>query len=150
MIQIFPDHLETAHWRPVSFAPTGNARGRRPIFSTEKIGLLLPEIDDDGCAPGMSIGDVRGDEVGHGVIRPATAQGSSEQGQGGKSPEPICDSLMVGQTLHQMARLVLLLIVFALLTGCVSEGPLTTEKHEPVAGEATPAPESGPRGGWAW
>gem|GEM_PF-1918585 len=49
-----------------------------------------------------------------------------------------------------MARLVLLLIVFALLTGCVSEGPLTTEKHEPVAGEATPAPESGPRGGWAW
>ena len=50
-----------------------------------------------------------------------------------------------------MARLVLLMIVLALLAGCVSEGPLTTdEKHEPVAGEATPAPESGPHGGWAW
>jgi len=49
-----------------------------------------------------------------------------------------------------MARLVLLLIVFVLLAGCVAEGPLETEKHEPVPGEATPAPESGPRGGWAW
>jgi len=49
-----------------------------------------------------------------------------------------------------MARLVLLLIVLALSTGCVVEGPLTTEKHEPVPGEATPAPESGPKGGWAW
>jgi hypothetical protein len=49
-----------------------------------------------------------------------------------------------------MARLVLLLFVLALLAGCVSEAPLTTETHEPVAGEATPAPESGPKGGWAW
>jgi uncharacterized protein YcfL len=50
-----------------------------------------------------------------------------------------------------MARLVLLLIVLALLAGCVSEEPiLSSDKHEPVPGEATPAPESGPHGGWAW
>ena len=50
-----------------------------------------------------------------------------------------------------MARLVLLLIVLGLLTGCVSETPnFPHDNHEPVAGEATPAPETGPRGSWAW
>jgi hypothetical protein len=49
-----------------------------------------------------------------------------------------------------MVRLILLLIVFALLTGCADEPLLPREKHEPVFGEATPAPETGPRGGWAW
>jgi hypothetical protein len=50
-----------------------------------------------------------------------------------------------------MARLVLLLIVFGLLGGCVSEGPLVSrDNHDPFPGEATPAPQTGPRGGWAW
>jgi len=50
-----------------------------------------------------------------------------------------------------MARFVLLLIVLGLLSGCVSDGPVfSPDNHEPVAGEATPAPQSGPRGGWAW
>jgi uncharacterized protein YceK len=51
-----------------------------------------------------------------------------------------------------MLRLALLFIVFALVVGCASEAPMVkpNESHEPVAGEATPAPESGPRGGWAW
>jgi hypothetical protein len=50
-----------------------------------------------------------------------------------------------------MARLVLLLIVLGLLSGCVSDGPVFAhDDHEPVPGEATPAPETGPRGGWAW
>jgi hypothetical protein len=51
-----------------------------------------------------------------------------------------------------MVRLVLLLIVLGLLSGCVSDGPVLTSdtKHEPVPGEATPAPETGPHGGWAW
>jgi hypothetical protein len=49
-----------------------------------------------------------------------------------------------------MARLILLLIVFALLSGCAEEPLLQRDKHEAVAGEATPAPQSGPRGGWAW
>ena len=51
-----------------------------------------------------------------------------------------------------MPRLVLLLIVFALLGGCASEESALkpTGNHEPVPGEATPAPETGPRGGWAW
>jgi hypothetical protein len=50
-----------------------------------------------------------------------------------------------------VVRVILLLIVFGLLGGC-ADTPLSSssEKHEPVPGEATPAPESGPRGGWAW
>jgi hypothetical protein len=47
-------------------------------------------------------------------------------------------------------RLVLLLIVLALLSGCAEESILHSDNHEQVAGEATPAPQSGPRGGWAW
>jgi hypothetical protein len=52
-----------------------------------------------------------------------------------------------------VARLILLLIVFGLLGGCVDTGPVFSrdgDKHDPVAGEATPPPETGPRGGWAW
>jgi hypothetical protein len=48
-------------------------------------------------------------------------------------------------------RLFLLLIVLALLAGCVSEERVSNKtEHDPVPGEATPAPETGPRGGWAW
>ncbi len=51
-----------------------------------------------------------------------------------------------------VTRLLLLVIVLALLGGCVSEGPVfsNTEAHDPIPGEATPAPQSGPHGGWAW
>jgi uncharacterized protein YceK len=49
-----------------------------------------------------------------------------------------------------MARLVLLLIVLGLLSGCAEEPILKRDNHEPVAGEATPAPQTGPHGGWAW
>jgi hypothetical protein len=51
-----------------------------------------------------------------------------------------------------MPRLALLLIVFALLTGCATEESALkpNDNHEPVPGEATPPPEVGPRGGWAW
>lgn len=50
-----------------------------------------------------------------------------------------------------MLRLILLLIVFGMLIGCAETGPVfKQDNHEPVAGEATPPPETGPRGGWAW
>jgi len=50
-----------------------------------------------------------------------------------------------------MVRLFLLLIVLALLTGCVSEEHVFSHTdHDPVPGEATHAPESRPLGGWAW
>ncbi|HSP44762.1 MAG TPA: hypothetical protein VLO30_02095 [Chthoniobacterales bacterium] len=50
-----------------------------------------------------------------------------------------------------MVRLYLLLIVLALLAGCVSEERVFRHTdQETVAGEATPVPESGPHGGWAW
>jgi uncharacterized protein YceK len=49
-----------------------------------------------------------------------------------------------------MPRVVLLLIVLSLVSGCAEETVFRHDDHEPVAGEATPAPESGPHGGWAW
>ena len=51
-------------------------------------------------------------------------------------------------------RVLLLLIVLAFVSGCVTDERVMThdrnDKHDPVPGEATPAPESGPHGGWAW
>jgi hypothetical protein len=50
-----------------------------------------------------------------------------------------------------MTRLFLLLIVLGLLSGCAEEPLLKRDNtREPVAGEATPAPQTGPHGGWAW
>jgi len=49
-----------------------------------------------------------------------------------------------------MARVVLLLIVLSLLSGCAEEPLSRPDDHTPVAGEATPAPQTGPRGGWVW
>jgi hypothetical protein len=49
-----------------------------------------------------------------------------------------------------MVRVVLLLIVLSLVSGCAEEPILRHDDHTPVAGEATPPPQSGPRGGWAW
>jgi PBP1b-binding outer membrane lipoprotein LpoB len=50
-------------------------------------------------------------------------------------------------------RLVSILSIFLaalLFAGCASEEPLNFEEHVPVAGEATPAPVSNARTGWAW
>ena len=49
-----------------------------------------------------------------------------------------------------MTRLVLLLIVTSFLSGCAEETILRQTDREQVPGEATPAPQTGPRGGWAW
>jgi hypothetical protein len=49
-----------------------------------------------------------------------------------------------------MMRLVLLLIVLGLLSGCAEENVFRQQDNSSVAGGATPAPETGPRGGWAW
>jgi len=51
-----------------------------------------------------------------------------------------------------MVRVFLLLIVLELLGGCVSDERILSQSsdHDPVPGEATPAPQPGPRGGWAW
>jgi hypothetical protein len=50
-----------------------------------------------------------------------------------------------------MVRLFLLLIVLGLSAGCVSEEQVFSHTdHDPVPGEATPAPRTDPRSGWAW
>jgi starvation-inducible outer membrane lipoprotein len=50
-----------------------------------------------------------------------------------------------------MIRFPLVLAVALILASCAS-GPeqISTTEHDPVPGEATPAPQAGPRGGWAW
>lgn len=37
-----------------------------------------------------------------------------------------------------------------LLAGCATDEGLTIDGRSPLAGEPTPPPERGPRGGWAW
>jgi uncharacterized protein YceK len=49
-----------------------------------------------------------------------------------------------------MARLVLLLIVFALLAGCASEPVFKHDENNPVPGEVNTAPQTDARSGWAW
>jgi hypothetical protein len=37
-----------------------------------------------------------------------------------------------------------------LVAGCATDEGLTIDGRSPLAGEPTPPPETGPRGGWAW
>lgn len=41
-------------------------------------------------------------------------------------------------------------LVGLLLSGCATDEGLTIDGRSPLAGEPTPPPERGPRGGWAW
>jgi hypothetical protein len=53
-----------------------------------------------------------------------------------------------------VTQLIRFILIFAcvLIAGCASEDPLklSSGDHTPVAGESTPPPQTGPRGGWAW
>ena len=54
-------------------------------------------------------------------------------------------------SLALMSRIVALVFAIGMLAGCASSPePLSDTQHDPVAGEATPAPQAGPRGGWSW
>jgi hypothetical protein len=51
----------------------------------------------------------------------------------------------------QLIRFSLIFVACALIAGCADEPlKLSTSDHAPVAGESTPPPQTGPRGGWAW
>ena len=41
-------------------------------------------------------------------------------------------------------------LVGMLLAGCATNDGLTVDGRSPLAGEPTPPPQQGPRGGWAW
>ena len=43
-----------------------------------------------------------------------------------------------------------LCFVSLLVAGCATDDGLTVDGRSPLAGEPTPPPEVGPRGGWAW
>lgn len=50
----------------------------------------------------------------------------------------------------QLLRFILIFVAYA-VAGCADEPlKLSTSNHAPVAGESTPPPQTGPRGGWAW
>lgn len=50
----------------------------------------------------------------------------------------------------QLIRFILIFVACA-FAGCADEPlKLSTTNRAPVAGESTPPPQTGPRGGWAW
>lgn len=52
-----------------------------------------------------------------------------------------------------MIRLGSILSIFLmslLIAGCATDEGLTIDGRSPLAGEPTPPPQPGPRGGWAW
>ena len=42
------------------------------------------------------------------------------------------------------------LLLGLLVSGCATDEGLTVDGRSPLAGEPTPPPQPGPRGGWAW
>lgn len=51
----------------------------------------------------------------------------------------------------QLIRMILIFGAYALFAGCAEEPlNLSSSNNAPVAGESTPPPQTGARGGWAW
>ena len=109
----------------------------------------------------MAFWHMRGDEIRDRVEGGAAGQRNCDSAKGAELSESICHVLsgapnLRGGTLPvivaQMLRCFLIFIVCLLLAGCASDDPLSTsmENHPPVAGESTPPPATGTRGGWAW
>ena len=65
MIFVLTDDLKTANRSAVSFPATGYAGRRSSITSAVEIGFLLLQVHDDRCPAGMTLRQVRCDEVVH-------------------------------------------------------------------------------------
>jgi hypothetical protein len=53
-------------------------------------------------------------------------------------------------SLIRRTAIVSICLASLLLAGCATDEGLTIDGRSPLAGEPTPPPEMGPRGGWAW
>jgi hypothetical protein len=50
----------------------------------------------------------------------------------------------------RLVSILSILVVCLLVAGCATDEGLTIDGRSPLAGEPTPPPQPGPRGGWAW
>jgi len=50
----------------------------------------------------------------------------------------------------RLGSMISVLLVSLFVTGCATDDGLTVDGRSPLAGEPTPHPQPGPRGGWAW
>jgi len=50
----------------------------------------------------------------------------------------------------RLGSMICVMLVSLFVTGCATDEGLTVDGRSPLAGEPTPPPEAGPRGGWAW
>ena len=48
----------------------------------------------------------------------------------------------------RLGSMIYVMLVALLVAGCANE--LTVDGRSPLAGDPTPPPQQGPRGGWAW
>jgi hypothetical protein len=52
--------------------------------------------------------------------------------------------------LIRLVSIISIVLVFPFVAGCATDDGLTVDGRSPLAGEPTPPPPPGPRGGWAW
>jgi hypothetical protein len=50
----------------------------------------------------------------------------------------------------RLGSILSILVTSLLVAGCATDEGLTVDGRSPLAGEPTPPPQRGPRGGWAW
>jgi len=50
----------------------------------------------------------------------------------------------------RLGSMISVMLVTLLLSGCATDEGLTVDGRSPLAGDPTPPPQQGPRGGWAW
>ena len=50
----------------------------------------------------------------------------------------------------RLGSILSILVAGLLVAGCATDEGLTVDGRSPLAGEPTPPPQPGPRGGWAW
>jgi len=79
MIFVLTDDLKATNRSAVSFATTGYAGRRSSITSAIEIGFLLPQAHDDRWSTGMTLRQVRCNEVIHGATAAQGHEGGAER-----------------------------------------------------------------------
>jgi len=79
MICVLTDDLKATNWSPVSFSAAWYPRRRSSIIPAVEIGFLLPQAHDDRWPAGMTLREVRRDQVVHSTTAAQGHEGRAER-----------------------------------------------------------------------